>query len=79
MTTPSSSFHLGDVITGEPHLYRDIRSLPDVACRQGEAARAAQPSFLTEFIATARQILSTAPRPQQALAPGAPEHPRKRL
>jgi len=72
MTPPSTSFQLGDVITGEPHLYvANPPSLPsDSPTEPHEVAPAAQTNLLKRCAAAMRRTFRLGPTPENALAAG---------
>ena len=68
MRKPSTSFRLGDVITGEPHLYVANPCAPDSPVE----LTASEPSKhrLTRFFAAVQRTFRFGPTPGDALAAG---------
>ena len=71
MTRPSTSLQLGDVITGEPHLYVANPAAP--SSDPAVETQNAQPpgsTPLRRFVAAIRRRLHLGPTPEDALAAG---------
>ena len=65
MSRPSTSFRLGDVITGEPHLY-----ITNPPASSQDAAPAAETNLLKRCAAAIRRTFRLGPTPENALAAG---------
>jgi len=72
MSRPSTSFQLGDAITGEPHLYiaNPPASPSDTAIESQDVAPAGQTNLLKRCAAAIRRTFRLGPTPENALAAG---------
>jgi hypothetical protein len=72
MTRPSASFQLGDVITGEPHLYvaNPPSSPSEFPVESVAAALPAKTNLLRRYLAAVRRTFRLGPTPTDALAAG---------
>jgi len=68
MRKPSTSFQLGDVITGEPHLYVPSPSAPSDSFVESPAAEQARLNFFRQFFAGVRRTFRLGPTPEDSLA-----------
>jgi hypothetical protein len=69
MTRPSTPFHLGEVITGEPQLYvaNPPAPPPDTAAEADQAIPANEPHRFKRFVAAVRRRFRLGPTPEDAL------------
>jgi hypothetical protein len=67
MSKPSTSFQLGDVITGEPHLYI-ANPAPSSSDSPAAAIEPAQTSLFNRFFAALRRTFRLGPTPDDSLA-----------
>ncbi len=72
MTRPSTSFQLGDVITGEPHLYvaNHPSPPPESPVESPAAAQPAETNLLRRCLVAVRRTFRLGPTPEDALAAG---------
>jgi len=68
MSRPSTSFPLGDVMTGEPHLYIAHPSAPSDALVESPAVEPAKLNLLRRFIVAVGRTFRLGPTPDEALA-----------
>ena len=68
MHKPSTSFRLGDVITGEPHLYVANPSAPSDALVEPPAAEPTKANLLKRFVAAVQRSFRLGPTPDDSLA-----------
>jgi hypothetical protein len=70
MNRPSTSFRLGDVMTGEPHLYVANPPSPSESDLQITQTAPASTHPLRRFIAAVQRTFRLGPTPGDALAAG---------
>jgi len=72
MVRRSTSFQLGDVITGEPHLYVANPPSPSTnsAFETEQVSAPADSNRLRRFVGAIRRTFSLGPTPENALAAG---------
>jgi hypothetical protein len=68
MSKPSSSFQVGDVITGEPHLYIANPSALADSLVESPAAEPAKPNLLKRCFAAVQRPFRVGPTPDESLA-----------
>jgi hypothetical protein len=68
MSKPSTSFRLGDVITGEPHLYVANPPAPADSLAESPDAAPVRTSLLKRCVAAIQRAFRLGPTPDDSLA-----------